>query len=198
MITYSENYLYGFETTEIDNRAFYNECLRFENVLKDKFPSVEKDWYGNMSSALNQKYNFFTFPSKYTIQLYHLLKNNVNDLLDKKTSYAIKSWMNVYREGDQVSMHMHWPSEFKVWHGFYCVNVGEKLSETIYKIPHVKDEIHIESKNGLIVFGKSDGDEHRSSVWTEKDYCRITLAFDIVPVENLKINHINHYIPFKV
>ena len=58
MITYSENYLYGFETTEIDNQAFYNECLRFENVLKGKFPPVEKDWYGNMSSALNQKYNF--------------------------------------------------------------------------------------------------------------------------------------------
>ena len=198
MIIYSENYLYGFETKEIDNQALYGDCIHAEQIILRYFPQKENGWYGNKTSAAHQQYNLLTFPSKHLNQLYHLLVKHINPLLEQETTYMIKSWMNVYHKGEQVSMHRHWPSKFKVWHGFYCVNVGEKLSETIYKIPHVKDEIHIESKNGLIVFGKSDGDEHRSSVWTEKDYCRITLAFDNVPVENLKINHINHYIPFKV
>jgi hypothetical protein len=53
------------------------------------------------------------------------------------------------------------------------------------------------NKNGLLVFGDSAGDEHRSSKWNQPDP-RITIAFDIVPVNKLDLStEINHYIPFK-
>ena len=197
MITYSENYLYGFETKEIDNQALYGDCIHAEKIILRYFPQKENGWYGNKTSAANQQYNLLTFPSKHLNQLYHLLVKHINPLLEQETTYMIKSWMNVYRKGDQVSMHRHWPSECKAWHGFYCVNVGENESETIYKIPNIENEIHITSKNGLIVIGKSDGDRHGSSAWTKMDNFRITLAFDIVPVDFLNIDHINHFIPFK-
>ena len=197
MITYSENYLYGFETKEIDNQALYGDCIHAEQIILGYFPQKESGWYGNKTSAANRQYNLLTFPSKHLNQLYHLLVKNIAPLLEEQKAYMIKSWMNVYRKDDKISMHSHWPSECKAWHGFYCVNVGENESETIYKIPNVKDEIHITSKNGLIVIGKSDGDKHRSSAWTKTDNFRITLAFDIVPIDFLIDAPINHFIPFK-
>ena len=197
MITYCENYLYAFETNEIDNQLLYRDCVKSEMVILKYFPQKENGWYGNKTSAANQQYNLLTFTSKQLNQLYHILAKNVTPLLEQETTYMIKSWMNVYRKGDKVSMHAHWPSQYRVWHGFYCVNVGENESATIYKIPGVEDEITVPSKNGLLVIGKSDGDKHRSTEWTRTDSFRITLAFDIVPVQYLDFWKINYFIPFK-
>ena len=55
------------------------------------------------------------------------------------------------------------------------------------------------SKEGLIVIGKSDGDEHSSSAWKESKRPRITIAFDIIPVEAIPNKlYGNHFIPFKI
>ena len=55
------------------------------------------------------------------------------------------------------------------------------------------------SEEGLIVFGKSDGDKHRSSPWRETKRHRITIAFDIIPIESIESKlQGNHFIPFKI
>jgi len=41
--------------------------------------------------------------------------------------------------------------------------VGNSFTE--YRIPGVKKTIKVKSKEGLIVIGKSAGDQHTSSVW---------------------------------
>jgi len=199
MITYYDNYLYGFETNTIDNKALYNDCMRAEQVLDKYWPMVDDvGWYGNKTSSANPFYSLLTFPTKNFNQLYHLLVENISPILEKEKTYMIKSWMNIYRKGQSVKMHKHWPEEIKSWHGFYCVNVGENESETVYKFPNNEKEIHVTSKNGLIVVGKSAGDKHRSSVWEKSDSDRITLAFDILPYDKILFGQINHWIPFKL
>ena len=204
MKTIVDDYLYGFQLDNIDNETLFNKCLVMEDIIIQTTPTAEKGWYGNLTSAKNQSYNLFTFPVKELHQLYEAMVKNISPLLDKDTSYVLKSWMNVYRKGDKVSWHAHWPPECKVWHGFYCVNVGKNESATNYKIPGIKEIINVPSVDGLLVVGKSDDDRHSSTEW-QGDKPRITLAFDIIPMwaanpnENTHMYDLSlyHYIPFK-
>jgi len=205
MQTIVDNYLYGFQLNNIDNEALFNKCLVMEDIIIKTTSPTEKGWYGNLTSAKNQEYNLFTFPVKELHQLYQEMVKNISPLLEKDTPYVLKSWMNVYRKGDKVSWHAHWPPEQKVWHGFYCVNVGKNESATNYKIPGIKEIVNIPSVDGLLVVGKSDDDRHSSTEW-QGDKPRVTLAFDIIPMwaanpnENTHMYDLSlyHYIPFKV
>ena len=196
MITYHEDYLYSVDIDTIDNVALVEHCLEIEQFLIENLPPVNPSWYGNMTSAFNDKYNLLTFAGPELNKLYHEMLKQISPFLEKETAYMVKSWLNVYRTGQSVNWHTHWPSPKRVWHGFYCAQVGE--SATYYKIPGVKEVITVPSKDGRLVFGKSDGDEHRSSEWKDESMPRLTLAFDIVPVESIANKvHGNHFIPFK-
>lgn len=201
MITYYPDYLYGFKVDSIDNEELYRRCFDMETFIEKVIPGPsEIGWYGNLTSSRHQGYNLFTFPVPAINQLYKEMIDNIYPLLDAGRPYVMKGWMNVYRKDQNVSWHWHYPSEAEAWHGFYCVHVGE--SHTEYKIPGAPSTITVPSEPGLIVIGKSDGDEHRSSPWTDSKVPRITLAFDIVPIDKLvKTNDfrdvpINHFIPF--
>ena len=189
------NYLFSNKINTIDNNILVKDCLDIEEMLLKTFPNINSKFYGNLSTAHHERYNFLTFPTKEINKLYYELQKVISPYLDNKT-YYIKSWLNVFRKDQQINWHGHWHSKCKVWHGFYCVQVGK--SHTEYKIPGVKDIIKIISKEGLIVFGKSDGDKHRSSPWEETKRHRITIAFDIIPLESIESKlHGNHFIPFK-
>jgi len=205
MQTIVDNYLYGFQLNNIDNEALFNKCLVMEDIIIKTTSPTEKGWHGNLTSAKNQEYNLMTFPVKELHQLYQEMVKNISPLLEKDTPYVLKSWMNVFRKGDRVKWHQHWGPEYKVWHGFYCVNVGENESATNYKIPGIEGIVEVPSVNGLLVVGKSDDDRHSSTEW-QGDKPRITLAFDILPIKSANPNesrhmydlHLYHYIPFKV
>jgi hypothetical protein len=105
-----------------------------------------------------------------------------------KEKHFIQCWLNVYNKGDFIDWHHHdWnsnrPNKPRAWHGFFCVDV-EPNSKTSYKWKGVNEVIDIQSKNGLMVMGISDGDVHKSSAWNE-DNPRITIAFDIVPEKHI-------------
>ena len=196
MITYHEDYLYSIDLDTIDNVELVKHCLEIEQFLVKNLPPVNTGWYGNLTSAHNRMYNLLTFPIPELNKLYHELVKNISPFLEKETTYMVKSWLNVYRAGQYVNWHNHWPAPKRVWHGFYCAQVGE--SSTYYKIPNVKEVITVPSKDGRLVFGKSDGDEHRSSEWKDETMPRLTLAFDIVPVQSIDDKmFVNHFIPFK-
>jgi hypothetical protein len=153
-------------------------------------------------------YNYLMYPIPGMTKLYENIKEEFHSVIKENDhgiklfdEYHIQCWLNVYKKGDYLDWHGHWQSEYCSWHGFYCVNV-EPNSETIYRIEGRKvpdDDIHIESKNNLLVISPSGRDLHRSSEW-HSDEPRITVAFDIVPTEILFSNqfHItnkNHWIP---
>jgi hypothetical protein len=109
------------------------------------------------------------------------------DVLLKEKTYYMRCWVNLFDKGKNIDWHSHWQPHFKTYHGFYCVNTeGEHPSHTDYKIPNVADIITIPSYDGLCVIGKSEGDGHRSSEWLNDGKYRVTIAFDIIPVELLK------------
>jgi hypothetical protein len=197
MKVYHTNYLYGFDLASINNDKLVEFCLEVEQFLLENLPPVEPGWYGCVASAHNMSYNLLTFPNKELNKLYHSIQENIIPLLDADTTYVIKSWLNVYRAGQKIDWHGHWAEESKVWHGFYCAQVGD--SATYYKIPEVKEVITVPSKEGLLVMGKSAGDKHRSSDWQDNAMPRITLAFDIIPIESINNKlSVNHYLPFKL
>jgi hypothetical protein len=191
MIQYHTD-LFGISTNQIDNNTLFERCIEIESVLPDECPPVPVIWQGNKITALHSHYNLFTFPIKELNQLYKLLVDNITPLLEPETTYMIKSWMNVYRRGEFVDWHGHALPHNRVWHGFYCVYAGD--SSTTYRMAD-NSNITVPSQEGLIVIGKSNGDLHKSSEWNE-DKPRITLAFDISPIESINFK-INHYIPFK-
>ena len=193
--TYHNDYLYSVDTSNIDNKLLVDQCLFIEKYLLNDLPVIDTHRYGCLTTAHHLEYNFLTSPLNEINKLYHTLKKHLKPFLEKDTNYMIKSWLNVFRENQKIDWHGHWPHEFRVWHGFYCLQVG--TSCTYYKIPNHSEIIKVPSVDGRIVFGKSQGDEHCSSTWTDNSIPRITIAFDIIPVDSLKnIYRINHYIPF--
>jgi hypothetical protein len=204
MITYHDNYLYGVNVEGINNARLAESCLQINKILPDALGFKDEEfledttWHGSVSSKLNDHYNLFTFAHKEINQLYYELIKNISPVLNPNISYVLKGWMNVYEAGKNIKWHGHWPIEYEAWHGFYCVQVGE--SATLYQIPGREDVIKIKSKEGLLVVGKSAGDEHRSTVWNDTSMPRITIAFDVIPLKSLQTGHefrANYFIPFK-
>jgi len=207
MITHSLDYLYSIDLDSLDNKKIFKEILETEKCLIKLFggpfysETDDYDVYGNFASFQFENYNTFQFPLNETSKLYRELVNNITPFLNKKYDYALQCWFNVFKKGQNVEWHHHWEEpECKVWHGFYCVNVGDSFTE--YKVPNVKEIIKVPSKEGRLVFGKSEGDLHRSSLWDNPKEPRVTIAFDIIPYKNIKLEEFDEYIgrsfiPFK-
>tara|TARA_R100001244_G_C5137312_1_gene127150 strand:+ start:42 stop:635 length:594 start_codon:yes stop_codon:yes gene_type:complete len=191
------NYLYSIQLSSIDNKELAKYSLEVEKMLRKELPeSNGPAWAGTFTTSNHHSYNFLTFPNPVVSKLYQEILKNVSPLLEDKP-YMIKSWVNVFRKGERVDWHDHWDAHKKVWHGFYCVQVGD--SHTDYRIPNVPQIIKVISKEGLLVVGKSENDQHRSSTWNESKRARITIAFDVVPIDSIhnKLQP-NHFIPFTI
>lgn len=160
-------------------------------------------------TKLFAQYNYLLYPLPGIPKLYNAIKETFNECLNRESlgapdfdEYQMQCWLNVYNRGEYIDWHSHWPSEYKSWHGFYCIDV-EPDSFTSYNIPLSKTGIiNVQSKNNLLVISRSGGDFHRSSEW-KHDRPRITVAFDIVPTAVLseRMNKsfdnidLNHWVP---
>ena len=183
-----KDYLWTFDFEGIDNTKLYNTCIQVEDALKQFYPPItEKNIYNCFTSYYHQQYNLFNFPCPELNKLYKNMIKNFHNVLLKDKQYYMRCWVNLFDKGKNIDWHSHWQPHYKTYHGFYCVNTeGEHPSHTDYKIPNVPDIITIPSSDGLCVIGKSEGDGHRSSEWLNDGKFRVTIAFDIIPVEVLK------------
>ena len=182
-----KDYLWVDYNKQIDNNKLYQTCLDIEQCLMQKFPPPNTPAYGCMSSFYHEEYNVFNFASPELYDLYTYISTSVKKYLVTNEKYYIRSWVNIFQTEKFIGWHDHWPSMFNVFHGFYCVNTeGVNPSFTEYQIPN-HHELKITSKDGLLVFGKSDGDKHRSSPWMNSERARVTIAFDVIPEYNVYI-----------
>jgi hypothetical protein len=183
-----KDYLYSIQTEEIDNKIFYEQCIEIKNFLEFIFlmngsDTQEFSKYGGITTANYFKHNILSFPNENCQKLYDIIRKNIKQFIPNKR-HMVHCWLNVFdNNGGNIPWHSHWQTEFNAWHGYYCVNANN--STTSYKI---KDSIliDVENKDGLLVFGKSGEDQHRSSEWFG-DKPRITIAFDVIPLD--KINN---------
>jgi hypothetical protein len=182
--TIVDNYLWTVKYDNIDNEKLYNTCMMVEQTLLNVYPDGDDRTHGSFTARYHGAYNLFTFPCPELHKLNSNLSILVSDLLQDQ--YYIKCWVNIFKPNKNIDWHAHWPAELMAYHGFYCVNTeGEHGSYTDYRIPN-NPEIRVPSEDGLLVIGKSAGDEHRSSIWQNTDKHRITIAFDIIPVSTLR------------
>lgn len=199
-----KEYKHGLYTQKVQHDPFEirDTCSKMYDFISNTFADG-KDYNGNSTlvSGLFSKYNFLMYPLPGIHQLYKNIQNVFNESYERyygkpnTEQHFIQCWLNYYWKHDFIDWHGHWPSKYRAWHGFFCVQVGTD-SKTSYQW---KDGalIDIPSEDGLVVMGISDGDKHRSSEWMHSNP-RITVAFDIVPVDNAKIKpeqYINHWIP---
>ena len=177
-----KDYLWTFDIHDIDNSRLYNTCCNVETFLRSKYPELsEKNVYGNFTSYYHEFYNLFFFASPELHRLYNNICELTLPLQEKDIPYYIRCWPNVFRQGYNIEWHNHWNASANTFHGFYCVNTeGQASSYTDYRIPGYP-EVRVDSKDGLLVIGRSNGDEHRSSVWNNPGKHRVTIAFDIIP-----------------
>jgi hypothetical protein len=181
--------LYSVETN-INLNTLKKSVSELYDIIKVHFQD-NKDHNGQstLDAELYSKYNLLMYPFPEIHQLYSEIQKNFKlCLVDSDSSqnenYFIQCWLNYFYKGQYIDWHGHTKVDMNCWHGFFCLDT-EPNSYTSYKWPldqARKDLIvDVPSKNGTLVFGKSNGDMHRSSEWINEDYPRITIAFDIVP-----------------
>jgi hypothetical protein len=181
----------------------YAARTMYEYIMTNFTSNCETDYNKGtapQTTSLYAQYNYFLYPIPGLHKLFEKIKETFHACHSAKEPFYVQAWLNVYRAGEFIDWHSHWPAEFESWHGFYCVDV-EPDSSTTYrlfgKIPE-QDDIVVPSQDNLLVMSRSDGDHHRSSEWNNLDKPRITVAFDIIPVSELynRGNYEkNHWIP---
>jgi hypothetical protein len=169
--------------------------------IKHTFADKDHNGQSTMIYNLYEKYNYFMYSVPGIHKLYNGIKEtfhqcNIHRNGENDREYFAQCWLNFYHKGEFIDWHGHWPEKYDTWHGFYCVDV-EPDSKTTYRFSD--QEVDIQSKNNLLVISPSAGDEHRSSEWNF-DRPRITIAFDIIPADQLFelgscFSRPNHWVP---
>lgn len=193
-----KDYLWTFDFQGIDNDKLYKTCTDIETALQSYFPPIPPEpkkilepkqgvfQYNCFTSYYHQRYNMFQFPCPQLSTLYRNMAMAFPEVITTGKQYYIRCWVNLFQKGKNIDWHTHWPAHFKTYHGFYCVNTeGVNESYTDYRVPG-HEEVRIVSKDGLCVIGKSEGDEHRCSEWANDNKMRVTIAFDVIPVDVLR------------
>ncbi len=186
------DYIYTKELS-IDLVSIKNSCMEMHNIIMENFSHMpggypQKDL---SSTHVFNQYNLLMYPLDQFHELYFEIQKMYKEIDRSDNQMYIQCWLNFYNKGQYIDWHGHWGSGSGAYHGFYCVDV-EPDSFTSYKFYDKAVDVH--SKNGLLVMGKTDGDQHRSSEW-QQDYPRITIAYDIVPKHYVPLKMLNHWMP---
>ena len=178
----------------IRNNCYIMQGMIMNNFGDGKGRKVYPAEKSTPTTELYVNYNLLLHPFSGFHELFVNIKDMFNHFKEDDDNYYLQSWLNVYKKGDYIDWHNHWDPKARAWHGFYCVSVPEP-SSTLYKLPNIEEIIEIRSEENLLIMGKSDGDLHRSTENTS-DEDRITIAFDIVPQEQINpYKLLNHWIP---
>jgi hypothetical protein len=159
-------------------------------VQKPAFKTAESTTYFD-------QYNLLMYPFDQFHELYNEIKQVFHTIHTSDEKHYIQCWLNHYNEGDFIDYHSHWLPEKRTWHGFVCVDC--EPSKTTYRLPKGSDGknqiVDVPSINNTLVISKSNGDLHRTWPWPYSDRPRLTIAFDIIPRENVQIEWLNHWVP---
>jgi hypothetical protein len=141
-------------------------------------PGNDYDGQSTMTTKLYQRYNLLMYPAPQMYELYEFISKAFRHVSGCDKNYFIQCWLNVYKKGDFIDWHVHWPKEAESWHGYFGVDV--KDSVTTYKIPTNNKQVDVVNQDGQVIISPSSDDAHRTWPWPH-DEPRITVAFDIVP-----------------
>jgi len=197
-LTAADNYLFT-KKLQLNTNELIQSSVRLKHFVDTTFftSAVEyTDVTANHTTKMYNAYNTFLYPLPAFHQLFNEIKQAFHEVNDYDGRFYMQSWLNYYEEGQYLGPHRHWPAGGRVWHGYYCVSVGD--SKTVYLLPQRAEPLSVVSEDNLLVIGRSEGDKHYTEPWPHKDRPRITIAFDIVPEDTLARKESiapNHWIP---
>jgi hypothetical protein len=147
---------------------------------------------GSVSTMKWREYNVFQFHIEGIRNLYNAISQLTKeaceyydiDFYEKR--YMVQGWFNINEaKGGKLDWHDHSkPGDFApLFHGYYCVNA--EPSSTYYKLFNDDSRV-VENvnKNNRVIISEM-GHPHAQGDW-QWDGPRITVAYDIIPFENIK------------
>jgi hypothetical protein len=153
----------------------------------------DKYWVesGSISTVKWTEYNVFQFYNEEIYNVYSAIKDLAVEACDyygvdfKKQKYYIQGWFNINdRKLGKLNWHDHGGPWAPFWHGYYCIKA--EPSSTFYKLEN-RDDLVVENQNkdNRLILSEM-GHPHAMGDWNW-DGPRITLAYDIVPLETIKM-----------
>lgn len=170
----------------LDTERLSKDCCTIEKDILSKY---KKDDHIDFSfidgrvttTDLYSQYHLFEDYAEYESirQVRDLVIAAAQDYLEPG-KYCIRSWLNMYYEGEYINWHHHMKQD--CWHGYFTV-FGEGTVTSYRFLGSSEDEqIDVMNINGSTVIGESGTDTHRTYPWNNPNRPRITIAFDISPM----------------
>lgn len=213
----------GFNTTQEhkffkrklnNNLGELSDFLRhcYESIesatLRGVAPRGEEDKYwaesGSYSTVKWREYNVFQFYHPAIHDVFRAVSDMTKEACSyygvdfNEQRYMVQGWFNINRsDTGKLDWHDHGPAGAPYFHGYYAINA--EPSVTHYKIynddRYIKDNVN---ENNVAILSEM-GHPHSMGDWTWQGD-RITLAYDIVPMNLLYMGDPNvhiqqHWIP---
>lgn len=178
-----------------------------ERLSSENVPGVKNNDYESVDKAsfttqLGEKYNIFQFHDDNIRALYSSIREMVLEACEyygidaKSQNYMIQGWFNADKNSKpeplpNTYLHDHLNGQGAPdFHGYYCVNA--EPSYTKYMISGETEFLNVNVNNRAIL--SETGHAHGISNWPfEKD--RITIAYDVSPLQNMKGSPEQHWVP---
>lgn len=171
------------------------------NITKEQYDIVKDN---AASTRLGPHYNIFQFHNKEIHNVYSAVSEMIKEACDyygidfKENNYMIQGWFNFdkYKKPEPLPdsyLHDHMNGKGAPdFHGYYCVNA--EPSNTYYKIGGIDGERFTNlNKNNRAILSET-GHPHGIQSWDRDDF-RITIAYDVVPLNEIKASTEQHWIP---
>jgi hypothetical protein len=182
---------------------------KMSQLSEGKVPNVTQEQYDRLkgdavATKLGQHYNIFQFHNKEIHNLYSALSEMTKEACEyygidfKSENYMIQGWFNFdkYKKPEPLPdryLHDHMDGKGAPdFHGYYCVNA--EPSNTYYKIGGMDGErfANVNRNNRAIL--SETGHPHGIQSWEREDF-RITIAYDVVPLNEIRLSPEQHWIP---
>lgn len=174
---------------------------RIEGITKEDFDKLKFD---AVATKLGPKYNVFQFHNKEIHNLYSAVSEMIKEAcvyygIDfKEKNYMIQGWFNFdkFKKPEPLPdnyLHDHMNGKgFPDFHGYYCVNA--EPSNTYYKIGGMNGNrfTNVNINNRAVL--SETGHPHGIQNWDRDDF-RITIAYDVVPLNAIIDSREQHWIP---
>ena len=183
--------IYYTEMLDIDIKQLQHDCIELNKKIENDIigPQDLRKYskHPSMCTAAAPYYNLFTYTKKSIFNLQKKIRKSFYEKLgDDKYDYWIQGWLNYWpKAGDTLGWHAHQNDHIEnCWHGVVGVNCNDTFAE--YRTQKTKDLCgRVENWNGQLLISQSWDMQHRISDWKNKKEPRITIAFNIQPIETL-------------
>ena len=179
---------------------------RYQKIQEAKVAGVtpvgDNEFWQQSNSVSTMKwrqYNVFQFHSSGLYKLYASISDMVKEACQyyeinfEDQEFMMQGWFNInHAKAGKLDWHDHGPDGAPNFHGYYCVSAEPSI--THYRVFNKDVENHNVNNRAIL---SEMGHPHAQADW-DWEGPRITVAYDIIPLKDLKkfaMNQEQHWIP---